>query len=285
MLKKRYVQVLLSIFIIIAALGIWQKDNIIAYYNSRRYSSEELQEQVDEIRESADQEIQEKYPELQVPRLSAEEEEKLLKGEISAEEFANKYLTEYAVNNDDSEGIVQNINESNENEEQSSANNEVESSANQDESKVVNKSDAQSETNTKKSSTGTKKASDSTKKPVSTKKSSTNTKSNSEEKAVSEAVGKLYALQAKYLSKIGALERAALADYGDGMSKSQLVSKYGSIAGGYESQCDAEVEATLANLDAKLAKLSVDRSVVSTLRNSYYAEKQSKKAYYLSKVK
>ncbi len=270
MFKKRFVQVLLFILIIIAALGIWQKDNLIAYYNAQRYSSEELQEQVEEIREKADQAIQEKYPELKVPHLSVEEEEKLLKGELSAEEISKKYQNELANNNDDvSENTSHNVNVGNESEEQSSAKSQAEDSVVQTEAKTTNKSD------------------NSSKKSTNTNNPSIKENSNSEEKVVAEAMGKLYSIQAKYLSKVGGLERSALADYnnGKGMSKSELASKYGSIAGGYESSCDAEVEAVLADLDSQLAKLAGDRSVVNTLRESYYAEKQSKKAYYLSKIK
>ncbi len=111
------------------------------------------------------------------------------------------------------------------------------------------------------------------------------------DKVVGEHIGKMYGLKAKYLAKLGGLERKAAAEYAAARKSkskqaamSSVAQKYMGTAASYESTCDSEVEKVLSNLESKLSAMGEDTSVVTVLRNQYYSEKSLKKAYYLKSL-
>lgn len=214
---------------------IWQFQNIRAFYESRVYSKEELVEKVSISKVKIKNEIEEKYPNIVVQDISAEDELDLLKGKISTQEISEKY--NIPINNDDKKAFV--LESKNEN--------------------ISNMTEQGKNIN--------------------------NGNMTDEDRLISEHIGQMYGIKAKYLSKLGQLERDAISEYksnNSNASKEEIGYKYASIGGSYESACDSEVEYVLNSLEKKLITINADSSITKSLRASYYEEKQAKKAYYLS---
>lgn len=273
-IKKTIIAVIVMILMIILSLILWQRENIMAFYNSRVYTSEEIAKQLDESKEKAKKELEEKYPSVSFNDISAEDELKLMSGEISLEEISEKYDLPLAVLKDDTDSQKngKKIKEDSEKKEQVSEKKE-------DKTKETNSKDIAKQTNNNVNN--------------STKNNNINTSSNKivknnqsdEDKVISNHVGRLYGIKARYLSKLGALESQAIAEYKNSngkVSKQDIAYKYASIGGSYEGSCDSEVEGVLSSLQSELSAIGADTSVVSILRNNYYGEKQAKKAYYMS---
>lgn len=82
--------VLAVILLTAGALVVWQYDNISALIKGLSSSSEDLALKIDEHRNKVKTEI-EKYVPTPIEDISAEDEKKLISGEISLEEVAEKY--------------------------------------------------------------------------------------------------------------------------------------------------------------------------------------------------
>jgi len=65
------------------------------------------------------------------------------------------------------------------------------------------------------------------------------------------------------------------------VGKKELVSKHMGVALGLMNQCDAKVEALIAELETELKKIGGDTSIIRTIKNAYENEKALKKAQYL----
>lgn len=120
----------------------------------------------------------------------------------------------------------------------------------------------------------------------------TNTAKPSSKALIQDTVSQMYVLKAKYIGKLGELERAALSEY-KALSKEQrknggiknIVSKYMPTGLATESSCDAEVASLLADLKAQLQQLNEPTDIIKEIQSAYESEKSLKKAYYLSLVK
>lgn len=107
--------------------------------------------------------------------------------------------------------------------------------------------------------------------------------------AVKTCAGKLYALKAAYLSKLGSLEKQAYTEFlalpaseQNTSNKTKILSRKLEDAAAYESQCDASVDKILSDLSAELQTYHGDLQIVSILKKAYDEEKVLKKSYYLS---
>nr|WP_312579437.1 hypothetical protein [Sedimentibacter sp.] len=107
--------------------------------------------------------------------------------------------------------------------------------------------------------------------------------------AISVGVSKMYALKAKYVSKLGELEREVINEYSklpkekqNAKSKKEIVTKNINYIAEMEQKCDREVETALSTLKKQLKELNGDTEIVSILEEAYENEKELKKAYYLS---
>lgn len=89
-MKKIFLTILTLIIIAASTIAYIQRDNISAIINGTKYSSEELEEQISENKENLKEELQ-KYTTKTINDISAEDEEKLIKGEITLEEVSEKY--------------------------------------------------------------------------------------------------------------------------------------------------------------------------------------------------
>jgi hypothetical protein len=106
---------------------------------------------------------------------------------------------------------------------------------------------------------------------------------------VQKYVAKLYAIKADYMGRLGSLASSAKSqyeadkkEYGKATAVQNAVAANLSAAASLESQCDADVEATLADFESELSAVGADTSIVDTVRTQYQNEKSLKKSYYLS---
>ena len=108
---------------------------------------------------------------------------------------------------------------------------------------------------------------------------------------VAAAVSKLYALQAQYTGSIDGAISSAHAYYreqkaatGSEMkARTGAINKLTSSVNSLEASCDAQVEAVLSELTNQLNSIGADTSVVSTIRGTYAAEKEDRRAAYIQK--
>lgn len=109
---------------------------------------------------------------------------------------------------------------------------------------------------------------------------------------INASIEKLYFLKAKYIGRLGELERRAISDY-KALSKSQrgikaqknIISSYLGEAAALERECDAAVSDILKSLEANLKAINADTKIVNTIKKSYGEEKMLKKSYYFNLYK
>ncbi len=105
---------------------------------------------------------------------------------------------------------------------------------------------------------------------------------------VAACIAKLYVLKSRFTGELGSLEKTITETYEALPKEEQVPASRKSIAGQYikqvsrmELDCDAQVDAALAELRETLTAQGKDTAVVETLRQAYENEKSLKKAYYL----
>lgn len=237
---KKPFKILIIILIVItctaAGLLIWQRDNMSALIGGLSSSSEELAAKMDDQRNKLKTEV-EKYVSKPIEDISAEDEKKLIKGEITVEDIADKYNLplDYMRDSDAS------VNEENTNNKPQDTSNNV-----QPDSKAI-------------------------------------------DKAISEGVSKMYALKAKYVNKLGEVERDVYKEYSSLPKEKQnqdskykiLMDKLNYVAQ-LEKKCDDEVAKVLSALEEELKGLNGDTEIIKILKEAYKQEKEIKKSYYLS---
>lgn len=105
---------------------------------------------------------------------------------------------------------------------------------------------------------------------------------------VAACIAKLYVLKSRFTGELSVLEKTITTTYEELPEEEQTPASRKSIAGQYikqvsrmELDCDAQVDAALAELRKTLTAQGKDTAVVETLRQAYENEKSLKKAYYL----
>lgn len=237
---KKIIKVLLKIlcvvFILLGVVVYWQYDNISSLINGLKYSSEDLASQLDTNRNDLKAKVDE-YTSKHINDLSAEDEQKLLNGEITIEDISEKYGLPLDIMTDD---ISQDNNETPSKVDQNAA------TTNIDNKKAI-------------------------------------------DDAISTGVSKMYALKAKYVSKLGEIERNVYNEYTNlpkekqnEIGKKNILMKNLNSVAQMEEKCDNEVASTLTVLETELKKLNGDTEIVDILKEAYENEKEIKKSYYLS---
>lgn len=234
--------IILTIVAVAASVVLYvQYDNISALINGMNTSSEDLAAQMDDNREKLKEEV-EKYTSSAINDISAEDEEKLLNGEISIEDVAEKYQLPLEYMNDDSEDTMENSSGTT----STSGNTTPETAENKDNEKAI-------------------------------------------DAAISDGVSKMYALKAKYVNKLGELEREVIKEYSNLPKEKQTEdNKYSMVMNNInyiaelEQKCDDEVAKVISSLESELIRLNGDTEIIQILKDAYEQEKEVKKAYYLS---
>ncbi len=242
---------LIAILLVIAGIGFWQKENIYAFWQSRNYTSEELEKKIELSKEELEKKLEEKYPNLQVKDISIEDEKKIMNNQLSLEEVQDKYeIPAVDIDNQEKKQVKNNINQT-----------------------KVGKNQVD--------------VSQSLKAEKTSKNQQEIEKKQKEDDIIAEHIGKMYGLKAQYLAEIGRLQGVAKEEYikGDGkISKKEIAYKYAAKVGKLEKVCDQDVENVLSSLQTKLKELEADTDIIDILRSAYYEEKNAKKAYYMSKM-
>ena len=95
---KKKTKVLFVFLIFIAALilgiGIWQWNNIVAVYKTVTTTQEQLEQEINKNKQKLEEELTRKYSTI-VSDFSAEEEKKLIKGEITVEQAVENLNKRY----------------------------------------------------------------------------------------------------------------------------------------------------------------------------------------------
>jgi hypothetical protein len=120
-------------------------------------------------------------------------------------------------------------------------------------------------------------------------KSGNGTEPDPSDEYVAEAVAQVYVLRAQFTGKLDSLMASAKAEY-DALSpenrtaskQAEIGMKYLKIGGQLESECDAQMNSIVSNLDTELRQTGGDRSIVAEIKAEYAKEKSLQKAYYLS---
>lgn len=235
---KKINKILLTILTIIvfafAAVVVWQYDNISALLNGMNKSTEDLALEIDKKRDDLKTEV-EKYTNSPVIDITAEDEQKLIKGEISLEEISEKYNLPIEYMKDEE------VNKAPED-----ISTEIPTGVPVDNSKQI-------------------------------------------EKEIGDSVGRMYALKAKYVNKLGELEREVIDQYAklpeskqNMDAKKELVMSNLDYIAKLEKTCDTEVGEVISSLEENLKDLGGDLKIIQILKKSYNDEKELKKSYYLS---
>ena len=95
---KKWVKVLICVLAIllvtVIALAIWQRNNISAVFKMLTSDKEQIAQEMNENKEQLEKELQEKYPSV-IDDITAEQEEKILRGELTVEEVVAEINKKY----------------------------------------------------------------------------------------------------------------------------------------------------------------------------------------------
>lgn len=271
--KKGLAGIGIGVLVALVGVGIWQRENAQAIWEGMSYSEDELKTQMATSKEKI-QNALEDYGIEGIRDLTVEEEEKLMKGELTVEEVLSLIMQE------DTEPTLEekeNLAEKYELDKPTSSTEKNESVQNNqgisNNGASTNQSATQNQT-----STGSTSSTDSTK--VQTKQ------------IVEKYVGKMYALQATFLGELGKIEARARAVYAQLPKEERNLSTAQKLAPAFinqglalESSCDSQVNAILNDFERELKKAGASTEIVSSMREAYQTQKRLKKAYYLSAIK
>lgn len=245
---NKYNKILLRIILILALTSavvvIWQYENISAVLNGLTKSSEDIASEINKKRDDLKVKV-EKYTNSPINDLTAEDEQKLLKGEMSLDEVAEKYDLPIEYMNDD-DGTIKYV---------------------YDEGGMQKDTPAKNETVVEISNDNIKKI----------------------EKEIGDSVSRMYALKAKYVNKLGELEREVIDQFSklpkskqNKEGKKELVMANVDYVAKLEKTCDTEVDKVISALEKSLKELGGELEVIQILKEAYNDEKELKKSYYLS---
>ncbi len=93
-LKKIVLSIIIILLVAIVVLGIWQRENIMVLLKTSNTTSESIAQEINNSKKAFEEEVQKQYPSV-ISDLTAEEEKKLIKGELSVEEAVSILTQKY----------------------------------------------------------------------------------------------------------------------------------------------------------------------------------------------
>ena len=243
--------IVLVILVALAALYLWQQENIKSAANARKYTRQELQQQLEESRGSV-QNALDKHPEITVRDLTQEERQMLRSGELDAQELVGM-LTQSAQ------------------EQQPGADAPSQGSPAQPAPDAT--------------PTPADPPPDVTEAPEGPTQQERN------EAAIAELVAQVYVMREQYTAQLDAMAAQARAEYiampQSERTRSKLVgwaSGYISRASQLEKQCDAQMDAILEEMTRLLTESGGDLSLVQSMAYAYGEEKSIQKSIYIQEL-
>ena len=257
--RRRKGRVALAVLVLLlaalAALALWQKNNIAAVVEFMNAGSQEEIEQKLEQNQQAITEVVENTPGVTVRDLTEEEKQALRDGSITAEE-----LTELLTGAQPKEEAPAE---------------QVKPEEKPAEQPKQEKPDQKPE-----------------EKPAEQPKPEVVPAESEYQKQLSAVIAKVYVLREKFTIQLDALKDEAATEYyalsGEELSgeeKTAFAKKYALRARELERTCDAEMDAIVAELDKLISENNGDYSVLDTVIESYASEKSLKKAWYMAELK
>ena len=92
--KTKILLIFLLIFVVIFGISVWQWNNIVAVYKTVTTTQEQLEQEINKNKQVLEEELNKKYSTI-VSDFSAEEEKKLIKGEITVEQAVENLNKRY----------------------------------------------------------------------------------------------------------------------------------------------------------------------------------------------
>lgn len=257
-IKQRWVVlivVLLVIAAVLAGLYLWQQENLKAAANARKYTQQELREQLADSRGSVEETL-EQHPEITVRDLNDEERKALRSGELTPQELI-AILTQ-----------------------------PKDSGA-----KAPEETPAPESTPAPVSPAPQVTAAPSVPAPTPTEAPHEPTPEEIYQTKLSELVAQVYVMREQYTAQLDAMVAQAKAEYHAMPESERTKSKLLSWATGYiakandlERQCDDQMEAILGSMNALITEYGGDSSLVTTMANSYANEKRIQKSIYIQEL-
>ena len=264
-IKRRWIIAIIILMVLLvaaAAVYLWQQENIKAAANARKYTEAELKQQLADSRESIQTAI-EQNPGITVRDLTEEERASLRKGELSADQLV-RILTQPAKLSD---GVPEQTSPA--------EGSPAQSEARPDGSPAESAGPAQP-------------ASPVPASPAPTVPPHEPTQQELYEQQLSELVARVYVLREQYTAILDGMVAQAKAEYSAMPEKDRTKSKLASWASGYasraselEAQCDAEMNAIIAEMKRLVDANNGDRGFVNTVAYAYAQEKSIKKSIYI----
>ena len=252
--KKVLLIVFVLLLVLIAALGIWQRDNINSFINSLKYSEEEISQKLDDNNKKMDDIVETtKYIDVKKGGLTAEEEKAVTSGEITEEDAVKIMRGQTSLEEIKSQ------------KQENSDNKSVTANPPKTENEQAPASQKPVEEPPK----------EATKEEVMTDE-------------VSNIVAELYVIKANFIAQLESIGQQMyneyIATHYDPTKIMSIVDKYLPTVSQLEAQCDSTINGLLSQLEAALKKGDGDLGLVNEIRQYYYKEKSLKKSYYLNLI-
>ena len=255
--KKWLAGISMGVLVAVLGVSIWQRENVQALWEGMNYNEDQLKNQMETSKEKV-KETLEQYEIEGIRDLTVEEEEQLMKGEISIEEALDLIM------NRESEPAMK--------EEESAKKDILENTEGATTPTVSTESIGMTDSKVPA-------ASEETTKPEAGQ-------------IVEKYVEKMYTLQATFLSELGQIEARARAVFAQLPKEERNLSTAQKLAPSFineglalESQCDGEVSSLLNDFEAELKEAGANTDIIKSMREAYQTQKRLKKAYYLSAIK
>lgn len=111
------------------------------------------------------------------------------------------------------------------------------------------------------------------------------------ERSLAELVAEVYVLREEYTAALDAMETAAKSDYAAIPAAERTAARLTGLVGTYldraaalERECDARMDAIVAEMEAIIAVSGGDETLPATVFDTYVNEKSLKKAWYMSRL-
>lgn len=279
--------IVIAIAGIIAGVAIWQRENLKSIELGAKYSTEELEQKMEENRRTVNEKVG-AMPEVQVRDLDDEELEGLKTGEMSIDELIERLTGAAPIPEPESAPASEDGAEAPPEEPAGtgpSAEPEAETGGEpENEAGQVAVPDTEQKPETEpepEPAPEQEPPEESATEPVPEPENNAN-------KRLAEIIARIYILRATYVNRLDEMEKSAKEEYhaSDETRDSlmAIVSRYLTLASELENQCDDEMDAIVSELTALLRETGGDMSLVDTVIETYSSEKSLKKALYYSKL-
>ena len=259
-IKQRWVIAVVVVLVLLVALGalyLWQQENLKAAANARKYTQQELQQQLTDSRDSV-QKTLEQHSEIKVRDLTEDERKELRSGDLSPEELVKRLVRPEQQNGE--------------------ASTESAPPQGTPDTPVQTTPPASAAPNPVITPTPTQAPHEPTQQEL-------------YEAALSELIAQVLVLREQYTAKLDAMYAQAKAEYSAMPESERTKAKLSSWAGGYaslasalEKDCDAQMDAILAEMSRLIKANNGDASILKTMAYSYAEEKSIQKSIYIQKL-